>query len=368
MQDTAIYIDLSDNPSVQERRHQLKNYTADGYSMGDVFKYIPLYPAGMATGTLEDFRKFGMAFMRTEDTPLFSNIETLREMLTPTKYYPDTDIGLNFHGFWSDMNAVQTLGHGGNTMGGSSTLTLDPINKIGLVVMTNQGNETVYNRDMKTLIFGEFDESPYIELLPEVTPGLYEWTRTIKEDPFKIFSLMGFRPTSASDFTNFWQLSEDDRGTRVVQTHWNIHQVPTLSAILILFLPVSFVIGVTYALIRLLLNLSNLFRRNKPKRNRTVATLQTVTTLLIVGVLMNLVLVAMILQTMNFEPASTLYTHYIIFAVLTALLIAVVLALTISTVTMSTYRRKWKPAVTIYFGIITIIFLVYYNLYAFWMI
>ena len=43
---------------VQRQRAALSCYASDGSALGSCIYYIPLYPAGSCTGTLDDFARF----------------------------------------------------------------------------------------------------------------------------------------------------------------------------------------------------------------------------------------------------------------------------------------------------------------------
>ncbi len=195
MAHTALAADLSDNEWVQQKRPELACYTAEMAPLDDAFFYIPLYPAGMATGTLSDFRRFAQALTADESgqSPLFKNAETLAELYTPTLYYPDGVTARNCHGFWAESDGA--IGHGGNTVGCSSTLLFDPATGNGAVVMTNQSSEFVYNYNLMELILGETDGS-YDGEMPEASSitGLYRCARTDTKGVLKLYSLFNIFP------------------------------------------------------------------------------------------------------------------------------------------------------------------------------
>lgn len=195
MAHTALAADLSDNTWVQQKRRELACYTTEMAPLGDAFFYIPLYPAGMATGTLSDFRTFAQALTADESgkSPLFENTETLAELYTPTLYYPDGVTTRNCHGFWAESDGA--IGHGGNTAGCSSMLLFDPATGIGAVVMTNQNSETVYNYNLTALIFGETTAS-YDGAMPKASSvtGLYLCARTDTKGVLKLYSLSSIFP------------------------------------------------------------------------------------------------------------------------------------------------------------------------------
>lgn len=171
MKNTALLPDLSDNSWVKEKREEIKGYTNENKVIEKNFYHIPLYPAGMATSTMEDFKKFGQA-LTSENQKLFSDNNTLYKLLTPTSYYGDTEYPRIANGFWFRELGVPVLGHGGNTAAFSSFLLIDPVSKTSIVVMTNQANEQIYNYQMMPLIFGEFN--------PKISSGFYSNQEDIK--------------------------------------------------------------------------------------------------------------------------------------------------------------------------------------------
>ena len=187
MEHSAIAMDLSDNEWVAEKRKELMSYDITGNELEDAFYYISLYPVGMCTSTLEDFETFAKGLI-DENTVLFSDSDTWKEMFTPTDYYYGTEIGRNYHGMWMIPLGVQTIGHGGNTAGCSSYLLMNLESGIGTVVMTNQANETVYNIDMMKLIYGEYTDEKY-EIDKGNPQGIYKTARTFKVGPLKLLNL-----------------------------------------------------------------------------------------------------------------------------------------------------------------------------------
>ncbi|MDE6053564.1 MAG: beta-lactamase family protein, partial [Lachnospiraceae bacterium] len=177
------------------------------------FYYITLYPAGMCTSTLEDFEKFAAALLR-EDTALLKHTETWETLFTPSAYYGESGIPLNCHGFWMVPFGVQTFGHGGNTVGCSSYLLLDREDHIGVVVMTNQSGEKVYNRDMMELIFGKYERSNYTDN-DEIPFGGFRTTRTVRKGPFKVMSL-SYGGIDAEDERSLWIYDDSGKRSKIV--------------------------------------------------------------------------------------------------------------------------------------------------------
>lgn len=187
MEHTSIDPHMSDNEYVREKREELKCYyrgadKADDEDYGTCINWIQLYPAGSAVGTLDDFARFGMAFV-SETCPLFEDNSTRDEMFKPTSFYGNSKIAKNCHGLWTDECKVQVLGHGGNTGGCSSMLKFDPESGLGLVIMTNEPGETMFNYGIPNLIFGKItDRAEFkgVELQDENDiGGIYLSKRTI---------------------------------------------------------------------------------------------------------------------------------------------------------------------------------------------
>jgi len=200
MEHSALSPTFHDNEWVLSKLQEAEGYTSGLIPMRDGLFYQNLYPAGSAAGTLDEFLLFAKELVPNNDRPskLFQYNETLAELLSPTLLYPGTDVDYICHGFWSHEFNVQTLGHGGNTNMYSSNLMFDPISGVGMVIMTNQGNETVYNYGLPEIVFGEL-----AQMLQENAKngqsnmtGLYYSARTIRHGIGKMYTLLGLRPLS----------------------------------------------------------------------------------------------------------------------------------------------------------------------------
>lgn len=204
MEHTSIDPKRRDNEWVAEKRQELNCYsitteTSDDY--GTSMYGVQLFPAGAAIGTLEDFSKFGQAFV-SEDCPLFENNSTRDEMLKPTSYYGDSDIAKNCHGLWTSENKVQLLGHAGNSSC-SSNLVFDKESGLGAVIMTNEDGETAFNYGIPVLLFGSItDREEYKNVSPDDTDvsGYYFSKRSITSGSGKAMSLIsGIMPWFKND-------------------------------------------------------------------------------------------------------------------------------------------------------------------------
>lgn len=212
MKHTIIGATLQDNAWVSRQRQDLVCYDTNGDKIEKLeMCYVILYPAGSATGTIEDFLTFAQAITPNDNTPcpLFENQETLELMYTPTSYYGDSGVPNNYHGFFANQYGVETLGHGGNTFGCSSMLQFDPESGVGMVVMTNQAHEQIYNYDMYELLFGKFTDSELADIERDVPEGFVSFARTVKEGPLSFMSAMSISSYSEEDLNSWWYQEGD---------------------------------------------------------------------------------------------------------------------------------------------------------------
>lgn len=202
MEHTALSTDLSDNEWVLKKRKEEKCYTSDRESLGTCLYYISLYPAGMATGTIEDFMKFAQAFVpkEGETSKLFQSIDTLKAMLSPSLYFSDGTSARNCHGFWTDQLGVSVLWHNGGTVGSSSWFAFDPISGTGIVILTNQSGESIYNAGLLPFVFGNYEAKKNVENQTDIS-GTYVNSRSCFKSYAKLYSLF-----------SMMELKKDDHG------------------------------------------------------------------------------------------------------------------------------------------------------------
>ncbi|MDF2532759.1 MAG: hypothetical protein K0Q65_2340 [Clostridia bacterium] len=196
MEHTALNATLSDNEWVVEKRKEQKCYTTENKSLGTSLYYLSLYPAGMATGTISDFIKFGQSFLTYggEKSPLFEKKETLNKMLSPSLYFADGQTARNCHGFWTDELGVPVLWHNGGTIGSSSWFAFDPESGIGMITLTNQNEESIYNCGLLPLIFGKNKHNAGAATAEDIS-GMYVSARSCFKGfakPYSLFSLTRF--------------------------------------------------------------------------------------------------------------------------------------------------------------------------------
>lgn len=233
MEHSALNAGLSDNPWVKQQRKQLECYTTAGERIPDCWHHIVMYPAGMCTSTLADFETFAMALLDRESS-LFADPTTYDVFVSPTAYFGDTDIPLNHHGMWAEAYySVHVIGHGGNTMGCSSELLLDLENGIGMVVMTNQGSESVFNYDLPELVFGECGYEPL-----DFTGHMYS-CRTTFHGPLKLNRLLSTYTVTPEGLEGaLYVLSESNGVTKITAPGGGgDYIVTTLPEIILICLP-----------------------------------------------------------------------------------------------------------------------------------
>jgi len=162
MTQTALRPDLSDNAWVKAQRGKLRCYTGAKWDLGALIYQMPtLYPAGMATGTITDLRKFAQALIPDENgvSVLFERAETLAEMYTPIPY-SDPSVAPQFcHGFiiisqsslgnYDLLRDIDVVGHDGMTAGCATLMAYSIDYGFGVAVMTNQSAERLESQHDK---------------------------------------------------------------------------------------------------------------------------------------------------------------------------------------------------------------------------
>ncbi len=293
MEHTAISVDLSDNPWVQEQRMAENCYESDGTTLGTCFYHIPLYPAGMATGTIEDFAKFGQAFVPTEGvaSPLFEKQETLDEMLSPSLYFSDDMTARNCHGFWTDEYSVPLLWHNGGTAGSTSWFAYNVDTGVGVVILTNQSAESIYTTGILPMVFGTYEYTP--SQTPEDISGMYLSLRTCMKGvakPYTLFCYMGIESpkdgqygANGMNMVNVGEhhflmdmgeklfsffVEEDSDGNRVLQMpgadYVEVSAAGVVAQVVLLLL---FVLATGYAFVMLIVGIIRLIRRRRKAFN-----------------------------------------------------------------------------------------------------
>lgn len=374
MEHTAIRPDLSDNEWVRKKRKELMCYDTETKAMGDCFYAISLYPAGMCTSTLGDFSLFAqsLVFAKGEDCPLFEKEETLTEMLSATSYYGDTDIPLNCHGFWTQEFGVSVMGHGGNTVGCSSNLMLHKESGIGVVVMTNQQNETIFNYDMLELIFGSFADSKLAGYNQQVPKGFFRSARTILTGPLSVYG-MGFYVMEESDLDDFWVYDDSQGVEKIVSSYGDMLKLSPDEYIPIIVLPLLLAAGALYALSTCLAGgciVSPLLRLRKKKQGILLEKIPFAGWNYAACALMLLWLVnfgVIALQISTYAPSSHYIWQFALSAVMEIMMLSMAGSMIYHLKKMEQpVRRKVKYGVTTFFLFVFLVVCNTWNMYQFW--
>ena len=200
MEHTALNPTHSDNAWVYQQRRNMKSYR---FSMGNRIdlgicpEYVPAYPAGAATGTLNDLITYAQALVNDE-APLFRDPETQKLMFTGTDFYGESDIPMCAHGFWCSEYAVRTYGHSGATAAGQANMILDLDSKTGLIVMVNEPEGNAFLAYTPALVFGELSPEKYASGTVEKTKltGYYLPARSTYRGMLKFIPYLEAIPAS----------------------------------------------------------------------------------------------------------------------------------------------------------------------------
>ena len=248
MEHSALNTDLSDNPWVKQQWEKLKCYTTEAELIPERAKYIIAYPAGMCTSTIEDLEIFARALLNRESA-LFQNPATYDTFLSPSAYFGDTDIPMNYHGLWEQgAHGVSVIGHGGNTLGCSSHLLLDLQNGVGMVVMTNQAGEMQYNYGIPELLFSKYegdalDFSGYV-VLP----------RCVFRGPLKLEQLLNTAYVSQENFDGGICVLSEENGIQKITMPYGDYLVTSLPELFVQYLPLIFwLLGLLFCLLNLII-------------------------------------------------------------------------------------------------------------------
>lgn len=161
MKNTTVHPTQADKPYLSEKRDQINGYIIDANGKlapsrtGRI--YWGMYPAAAAIGTAGDAAKFASALMPPdgESGLLFESRETLNQLLSTSYFYHENYPGIA-HGFWEMNYSVKAVRHTGGDDGFTSCITLVPQERLALIVMTNQYQESDFIHNLPQKLFGEF--------------------------------------------------------------------------------------------------------------------------------------------------------------------------------------------------------------------
>lgn len=364
MEHSALAPDLSDNPWVSRQRRQLQCYTPDRVLLPDCFYHITLYPAGMCTSTLHDFETFARALL-SKNSPLFASPDTWEELFTATSYFGDTGVARNCHGFWVLPMGVLAVGHGGNTAGCSSYLLLAPEEGTGVVVMTNQSGEKVYNEEMMPLIFGSYVPSAYKEAGAQTPEGIYRSARVVRKGALKFMSLSFVMGEWEED--EFWAYEKTDPLQKVCYAYGDYLKVPLSAFLLEMGLLLLWTAALLFSAVSLLVKGIRLVYRKARKKSNTVF-LGKWSALAAVLQLSAMLLLAFVAGKVSAYAAGHTYVWaFSLFGVLAVAMAALFLYGTAKIIkNKSSKRRKAFNVLTGLFLVTAICNICYWNVFMFW--
>jgi len=366
MNDSSICADLSDNEDVKERRKQLKIYTTEVQEITPNMSYIVMYPAGMCISTIGDMQKFAQALL-SDDTVLFQDKETYRELFTPSLYFEGTHNPRNYHGFWAlESFGTKVIGHGGNTAGCSSYLLLDIENQVGMVIQANQYVEEIYNFQMPKLLFGEYEgtASDY--------SGLIMSARTIFHGPLKLYRLLSVTNVGEGEPAQSYDVRTNENGIDKISCPYGdyliigVKDIAVDLAILLLYL-----ITIVYCVINVvrcfIVGVVNKVKGKKVKKEMNLWSLA--------GTVLPLVTVAvfglMIPTLFNFQQWSVLAYRFSLFLILLSAVAMSVLVI-YGLIKMKKCPMKKSRRIYIHFinvcMVVAIVNIIYWSWGMFWMI
>ncbi len=193
---TAMLPDLSDNEAVMNGRKEIKSYQGEN-ALTNSFYHMPLYPAGMVTGTIDDFHRFACELLVQDSTSkLFDKKETAETLFHTTLCYTGSEEPRVAHGMIVYRLGTLVYGIDGNSASQSALVFMEPDSKTCLTYMANQHNENQLGSALAELVFGSYE----VEKISEIS-GLrvYEGTYVAgnatvdgKETFYSIMSAMFF--------------------------------------------------------------------------------------------------------------------------------------------------------------------------------
>jgi len=393
MEHTALSSDLSDSEWVTKKRDEEKCYTIDNKSLGTCQYYLSLYPAGMATGTLGDFMKFAQAFVSAngETSPLFEKADTLGEMLSPSLYFADGKTARICHGLWTDELGVPVLYHAGGTRGSSSWLALDPESGTGMVILTNQKHESIYNCGLLPLVFGEFKFEKIAETSADIS-GVFVPSRSCFKGYAKLqnlFSIMPLSPDGKGGYTagpnctissigansylmdmggvkqSVFYTDTDENGRIVLQmTGSDYFEVNGYVVIAKLALLLLLVVATLYSLVMLIISMRSSVKR---KKLRIMGAYRIAVNLSIVLVTLMCAYIAVTLFASNSAMFTSVQWCLIVNAVLAFIPVVYAVALAIKWKGLEcTRKEKAGMIVNCVMGIIMTFNVIFWATYKFW--
>jgi CubicO group peptidase (beta-lactamase class C family) len=375
LNNTSLSVDLTDNNYVKEHIQGYAGYDSEGNFIDDARFSIPLYPAGYAIGTLTDFMKFAQALVPINQTEskLFQHSNALTKMFEPLTTLDYEGLTINAHGLWGNYYQVPTLGHSGNTTQSSATIEFNPELGIGMVVMTNQANELKYNAEMYELIFGAFDQSIFKENPREVPKGVYRSARNIIQGPLSLYKMLAFTTYNETDLNLYWQNSFTGHRKYVLHPYTDYYQmtifeiVGEFGIIILWVLAVLFSVlvlvgdGFIRPLIRTINSKMKMQEINRGKLKRIYFAGAILQVVLFLNILL------LIYNVLTYQSSNQYRWQFIVNGIIALLLMGTFIFIVKNKSYFNQLEHgKWKVVLSTLFSFVSILFILYFQLYQFW--
>lgn len=341
MKDTSIHPSQYDNLNVLKRRNEIQGYTTNLKLIPKNRAYISLYPAAGAIGTAEDAAKFLAALMPVDRSNLlFTNKDTLEEMLSTSLYYDGTSTPRIAHGFFEVEYWVPALEHAGSTAGFTSKFVFDPESNFGLVVMTNQSNEMAYSVGLVQKVFGS---SFSTNSVTSESGGYYLPARRVVSGFTKAYSMLSLQKYTTFDLSNFANVVERNGTVEKVSISYNdFLPVSNLTINLIkasfIALAVAILLSLR-AIIGYFIRLSKYKIKNWERPGTGFDKYHIAINIASVALILNTILLFM--RALGFSPYSSLRIHLILNLVYVILAVAYLVLLFYKLLKRS-YSKKQK--------------------------
>ena len=369
MYHTAVNYDLSDNVWVKEKLKETKCYTTENILIDNCYLYISMYPSGAVAGTIGDLEIFVRSLI-SDNSLLFDKSETQQLMLSPSKYYGESMIGSNYHGLWVNDYKVQTIGHGGNTAGHSAQFMFDLNTGLTTIVMTNQKYEINYNYLLFEKIYGSWEESILNDKSREFPNKFYRDARTISDGALSISKyLTNYGKLKNEDIGSYWSIKNIDNKVNIAVANSDLLEISALEFYLNNFLPLLLIIGCMYSFITLIIGFLVINVIMKKKRDYKFRNWNYLSNLFIVLFGISIVILFICINTFGITSKYYLWIFYLV-PILLVLLIKQFISFIIKFNEIKGYnkREKFKYFVTLFFVVISISNILYFEMYQFWTI
>lgn len=154
MTHTALLPDLSDNEWVMEAKKTVQSYQ-NGIAVSNQQYRMPFYPAGMVTGTMDDFHVFANELLKQDATSLlFDKKETAKTLFDATLQYPKTEEDRIAHGMFVYRFSVPVYGMRGSSMSQMAVVYMEPQTKSCFSYMSNEVNTKELPDAFANIVYG----------------------------------------------------------------------------------------------------------------------------------------------------------------------------------------------------------------------